>query len=59
MTRIFIPRFENYEYPSDEDYEHFNDCGTRKNGKLFECKQCKYVWDHWYGTSTSFNNNNK
>jgi hypothetical protein len=41
MTRIFIPRFEKYDYPSDEDYEHSSDCDMRKNRKLFERKQCK------------------
>jgi len=52
---MFIPRFEKYTHPSDEDYEHFIKCKIRNKGKLSECKRCKYVWDHWYGTNAPFN----
>ena len=54
MTSIFIPRFDKYMYPLDQDYEHFIDCDIRKSGKLYECDLCKYVWDHWYGTDIPF-----
>lgn len=52
--KLFIPRFDEYLYPLDQDYEHFIDCGIRKSGKLDECNKCKYVWDHWYGTDVPF-----
>jgi hypothetical protein len=55
MTKSFIPRFESYEFPSDEDYEHFTNCEVRNSGRLFECRHCIYVWNHWYGTTISFN----
>ena len=51
---LFIPRFDKYMYPLDQDYEHFIDCDIRKSGKLYECDRCKYVWDHWYGTDIPF-----
>ena len=40
--------------PLDQDYEHFNECGTRLQGKLDECNRCRYVWNHWYGTTVMF-----
>ncbi|MGA9317623.1 MAG: hypothetical protein WCD28_06535 [Nitrososphaeraceae archaeon] len=52
---MFIPRQDGFDYPLDQDYEHFNECGTRLQGKLDECRRCKYVWDHWYGTTVMFN----
>lgn len=55
LIDIYIPRFENYKHPSDEDYRHFINCEIRNKGGLFECEQCKYVWDHWYGTNMPFN----
>lgn len=54
MTRTFIPRFKEYNFPTDEDYKHFMSCEIRNQGKLFKCKQCKYVWEYWYGTNISF-----
>jgi hypothetical protein len=51
---VFIPRLEKYKYPIDEDYQHFLDCETRKQGKLNECGRCKYVWSHWYGTDIPY-----
>ena len=53
-SSFFIPRFENYEYPSDENYEHFTNCELRNSGKLFDCKECIYVWNHWYGSDKPF-----
>jgi hypothetical protein len=51
---MFIPRLEEYSYPRDGDNLHFLECKIRLQGKLKECKLCKYVWDHWYGTDTPF-----
>ena len=34
--------------------KHFNECGTRLQGKLDECNRCRYVWNHWYGTTVMF-----
>jgi hypothetical protein len=39
-SSIFIPRFEKYDYLSDENYKHFTYCEVRNSGRLFECKQC-------------------
>jgi hypothetical protein len=33
---LFIPRQDGFDYPLDQDYEHFNECGTRLQGKLDE-----------------------
>ena len=52
---MFIPRLDEYSYPTDEDYQHFQGCKIRIGGKLNECKRCKYVWDHWYGTFFPYN----
>jgi hypothetical protein len=52
---MFIPRLDEYSYPTDEDYQHFQGCKIRIRGKLNECKRCKYVWDHWYGTFFPYN----
>ena len=34
--------------------EHFDECGTRLQGKLDEYTRCRYTWDHWYGTAVDF-----
>lgn len=52
--KLFIPRFDKYLYPLDQDYEHFIVCGIRKSGKLYDPNRCRYVWDHWYGTDVPF-----
>ena len=52
---LFLPRYDGFEYPLDQDYEHFSECKMRLQGKLNECDRCKYVWDNWYGTSIQFN----
>jgi hypothetical protein len=55
--KMFIPRLDKYSYPTNEDYQHFHDCEIRMQGKLDECKRCKYVWNHWYGTVFPYDSN--
>ena len=54
-SSTFIPRFKEYDYPSDENYKHIIKCEIRYSGRMFECKECVYVWNHWYGTNDPFN----
>jgi hypothetical protein len=51
---LFILGHDGFEYPLEQDYDHFSECSTRLEGKLDECNRCRYVWDHWYGTTVQF-----
>ena len=56
-SMFFIPRNDGFEYPLDQDYEHFSECEMRLQGKL-DGDLCRYVWDNWCGTSIKFNSSN-